>query len=99
MAEFLIDLIRMVAGVSFGALAFVFAVATCRAIFMGRDAYETNRSLSLGPLKALRGELRQDVVEDGRASHGLAFVLKSKALEEQRRLSAEAIEDVIGRRT
>jgi len=99
MSDFLIDLLRLALGIGSGVLAIAFAITTFRLVVYGKDAYQANRRITpINPLRVWQGRLRDDVEDlDGRTSHGVAFDLKTKQLQEQRRLSTEAIDDVIGR--
>ncbi|WP_143535034.1 hypothetical protein [Roseivivax jejudonensis] len=100
MLDISIEVIRTLIGVSSGVLALAFAFITIRTLVWGRDAYEANRRITPTDIWSVwSGRLRSDVEDiDGRASHGVAINLKTGKLEEQRRLSTEAIDDVIGRR-
>ncbi|MEL6642653.1 MAG: hypothetical protein AAFO57_07980 [Pseudomonadota bacterium] len=101
MFEIATESVRLVLGVSFGAMAMVFGIMTIRMITSGKDAYRANQRISpKNPSVALAGRLKSGVADtDRRASHGIAVNLNSGKLEAQRRLSTEAVDDVIGRRT
>lgn len=93
------EVARVLLGVSFGTLAFYFAVTTFRAWYSGSDAYEANRAAtprSLGSI--IGGQIGQVPNDRNRNSFGLAIDLASGKLVSQQRLSKEAVDDVIGRR-
>lgn len=100
MADFLLDVLRTVAGIGFGALALAFAFATVRLVASGRDAYAANKAITPKSVSSVwSGSLRDDVPDTGRrASHGVAIDLVTGELKRQRRLSTEAVDDVIGRK-
>lgn len=100
MSALLFELFRTGLGIFCGLLAIAFAISTFRLIVFGRDAYRSNRRITpSNPFQIWRGNLREGVEDiDRRASHGVAFDIRTGSLQEQRRLSTEAIDDVIGRR-
>jgi len=99
MSVLVYEVIRLALGVGSGLLAIAFIISTYRLMAHGQDAYRSNMRLTpKSPIAVWRGTLRGDVKDiDGRASHGIALNLQTGMLEEQRRLSTEAIDDVIGR--
>lgn len=99
MSVLVYEVIRLVLGIGFGLLAIAFVISTFRLMTFGQDAYRSNQRLTPKNVLAVwRGALRDDVEDfDGRASHGVALNIRTGTLEQQRRLSTEAIDDVIGR--
>lgn len=87
----------------FGAFLVAFgvalAVATLRAMSRGKRAYHANKRLtSSNPIDVLKGKL--DVTADfreRRSKSGMAVKLVEKRIIRQEMLSAEAIDEVIGR--
>lgn len=100
MSQFTVEVLKLAFGIGFGFLAIAFAISTFRLVVFGQDAYRANRRLTpANPVQVWKGKLRDDVTDvDLRASHGIALDLRTGSLEAQRRLSTEAIDDVIGRR-
>lgn len=100
MSDFILDAARLLVGVGFGLAAIAFGVTTARLMIFGQDAYRTNQKLTpQNPFQVFSGQLRSNVRDaDKRASHGIAVSLASGELQPQRRLSTEAVDDVIGRR-
>ena len=95
----LLDVGRFVLGVGFGILALSLTTVIVRVLFFDNGAYEANRRVTpKNPLHAWGGNFGEDVDKDYRTSRGLALNLKTGKLQMQRRLSDEAIDDVIGRR-
>ena len=94
--QFLIALGASLSGIA----AISLAVVTARAWWHGHAAYDANRKVShKSALRTFKGEMKgPEWDQDGRTSHGLAIRLESNELVAQRKLSAEAIDDVIGRR-
>ena len=98
--RFLLEVGRFVLGIWFGVLALSLTVVVIRAAFQDNGAYEANRRVTpKNPLHVWSGNFGEHVDDrDNRTSQGLAYNLKTGKLEPQRRLSDEAIDDVIGRR-
>lgn len=100
MSDIFIELVRLAFGVTFGLLGLAFAISTFRLLVFGQDAYRANKRITpKSPWSVWSGKLKPQVEDiDRRASHGIAMDLDTGQLQEQRRLSTEAIDDVIGRR-
>jgi hypothetical protein len=94
--EFFIALAASLSGFA----TIILCVISVRAWWNGQSAYNANKRVTYRSLlRTFRGEMRDPEFDnDGRMSHGLAINLKTGKLQAQRRLSAEAIDDVIGRR-
>lgn len=100
MTGLLIDILRLLAGIWFGSLAITIAVVAIRVLMNDNGAYEANRKVM--PKSVFRiwsGDFDPDLDDkDNRTSQGLAVELKTGKLRIQRRLSDEALDEVIGRR-
>ena len=96
----MLDVGRFVLGVGFGILAIALTTVIVRVLFFDNGAYEANRRVTpKNLLHVWSGNFGEDVDDkDNRTSRGLALNLKTGKLHIQRRLSDEAIDDVIGRR-
>jgi hypothetical protein len=75
------------------------AVVTYRAATRGKRAYRANRRLaSKNPFDAMRGHLNLAAdSRERRSCSGMAIRLSDGKLDRQEKLSAEAIDEVIGR--
>lgn len=100
MFDFAIDLIRFLVGVGLGIFAFTLTIIAVRVLFFDNGAYEANRRVTpKGLFRVWTGDFDEGVEDrDNRTSQGLAIDLKTGKLHMQRRLSDEAVDDVIGRR-
>ena len=100
MFGFAIDLVLYLLGVGLGIFALSLLVVFIRVLFYDNGAYEANRSVT--PKNVFRiwsGNFDEGLDDkDNRTSQGLALNIKTGELEIQRRLSDEAVDDVIGRR-
>lgn len=100
MLSIILGSIEFLVGVFCGAMAFFLLVATVRTVFFGRDAYNANRRVV--PTNIYRNwsghPTGRESDDHRRMSHGIAYNISTKTVEEQKRLSAEAVDDVIGRR-
>ena len=96
----LLDVGRFALGVGFGILAISLTTVVIRVLFFDNGAYESNRRVTHKNLLHVRGGNSDESVEDqeNRTSNGLACNLKTWKFQMQRRLSDQAIDDVIGRR-
>ena len=96
----LLDVGRFVLGVGFGILALSLTTVIVRVLFFDNGAYEANRRVTpKNLLHVWSGNFGEDVDDkENRTSRGLALNIKTGKLHIQRRLSDEAIDDVIGRR-
>jgi hypothetical protein len=94
------ELLISVGAVLSGASALIITIVTIRAWLNGHAAYDANRRVTYrSMLRTFKGEMRSfDADSDGRLSHGMSINLSTGKLRPQHRLSAEAIDDVIGRR-
>ncbi len=99
MFDLLIGLARFALGISLAVTAIAFAWVSFRAAFYGSAAYEANRSITDANIKqTFLGRMRPERSNsERRSTHGLAIDLRTMKLLPQRRLSNEAIDDVIGR--
>lgn len=95
----LLDVVRFALGVGFGILAISLTTVVIRVLFFDNGAYEANRRVTPKNLLHVWGGNFDESVEDkeNRTSQGLAYNLKTGKFQMQRRLSDEAIDDVIGR--
>lgn len=91
---------RFVLGVGLGVVGLSLLTVGIRVLFFDNGAYEANRRVTpKNLLHVWGGNFDQDVEDkENRTSQGLAYNLRTGKLEMQRRLSDEAIDDVIGRR-
>lgn len=88
----LMGAVLIIAGISLG-------VATYRAATHGKHAYGANKRLvSKNPVDAMRGHLNLEAdTRERRSCSGMAIRLSDGKLDRQAKLSAEAIDEVIGR--
>lgn len=99
MFDLILDLARLLISATLGMLAIFLVTVSIRTFFSGASAYETNRKVSpRRVVDAMNGTaFPVDRDAEGRLSHGLAINVKTGELKDQRRLSDEALDDVIGR--
>lgn len=95
-----LDLLIAVFASITGILCLIVAIVTLRALVSGASAYEANRRVTHRSVwKTFIGDMKgKEFDKSRRTSHGLAIHLKTKELRAQKKLSSEAIDDVIARR-
>jgi len=97
--RYLIDIISNLAGTFLVVLGIALLITTLRAATSGNHAYQANRRLTpMNPAYACAGALHVTAdVRERRTQSGMAVEIKTGQLRRQEKLSAEAIDEVIGR--